>query len=323
MSQPRKAKSAGGSLELFAESAATSAARKRSLPPDSRLPSGLKPKQYELDDGDGMVREIVGPWARDKHARLERYIDIAKSVRRNWVKKGPAGATYIDLYSGPARVRIKATDEVLHGSPLAAWECSIRCKAPFTQVYVADAHPAIRAAAETRLRQVGAPVEAYTGKAEESVDTIVARLDKYSLHFAFLDPFDLKSLPFDVIRKLAQLQRMDILIHFSTHDLNRNLRKYADKPGSALDTFAPGWRKHVDLDRSDQYVRAKIFAHWRSLLKTVGMNTAEAAVLVSGLNRQPLYWLAFAARHDLALKFWDAIKDLTPQTAPGVLTAKD
>ena len=73
--------------------------------------------------------------------------------------------------------------------------------------------------------------------------------------------------------------------------------RFKDQP--PLDAFAPHWREHVDVGRPDYYVRARIFEHWRGLLKSVGMDTAEAAELISGSNNQPLYWLAFAARHPM------------------------
>jgi three-Cys-motif partner protein len=147
------------------------------------------------------------------------------------------------------------------------------------------------------------------------VDKVIADLNPYALHLAFLDPYGLDGLPFDLIRKLAKLERMDILMHISVQDLNRNLRKYIDKPRSPLDQFAPEWRSTVDIARDDKIVRGKIFEHWRGLLKTIGMRTAEAAELVSADGNQPLYWLAFAARHPRALEFWEKVRDLKGQGA--------
>ncbi|MDB5863293.1 MAG: hypothetical protein JWO70_1099 [Betaproteobacteria bacterium] len=131
---------------------------------------------------------------------------------------------------------------------------------------------------------------------------------------AFLDPYDLISLPFDVIRKLARLDHVDIMIHVSLQDLTRNLRRYILEPHSALDVFAPGWRTAVDVEMPDARVRSELFQHWRGLLKTIGMQTTEAAELVSGPSNQPLYWLAFAARHPLALRFWNDVRDLGGQS---------
>jgi hypothetical protein len=93
-------------------------------------------------------------------------------------------------------------------------------------------------------------------------------------------------------------------------DLNRNLLRYLEQKNSPLDAFAPGWPDHVEKHRSIAHIRGKLFEYWRSLLRSIGMSTAEAAELVVGTKNQPLYWLALAARHDLALQFWERIRHL-------------
>jgi three-Cys-motif partner protein len=163
------------------------------------------------------------------------------------------------------------------------------------------------------LQKAGAPVEPETGTAEETLGRIIPKLDRFGLHFAFLDPYNLDSLSFELIRKLAGLQRMDILIHVSLQDLNRNLLRYLGRASSPLDSFAPDWRAHVDRGRSLEHVRGKLFEYWRSLVRQVGMSTAETAELVVGPNNQPLYWLAFVARHERALEFWEKIRNLEAQ----------
>jgi len=200
------------------------------------------------------------------------------------------------------------------------WRQALECSAPFTQVFVADAHAALADAAVRRLREADAPAEVECGDAAATIDRILPKLNKYALHFAYLDPYSLAALPFNVVEKLSKLERMDILIHVSVQDLNRNLRKYVTKDASPLDTFAPGWREYVgDLQRPDHYVRARIFEHWRNRLKNLGMETAEAAELITGTNNQPLYWLAFVARHSTALKFWERIRDLEPERQGSLL----
>jgi hypothetical protein len=64
------------------------------------------------------------------------------------------------------------------------------------------------------------------------------------------------------------------------------------------------------IDRT--YVRGRIFEHWRGLLQSVGIKTTEVAESVVAEKNQPLYWLAFAARHDRALDFWEKIRELEP-----------
>lgn len=283
------------------------------------LPKGLDPEDYEIDETDGLPRQIVGEWTLHKHELLRRYVDISGvGVRKKWLANGKAGATFIDLFAGPGRVRVRETDQVLDGSPLVAWRQAVEDKAPFTKVFVADAHPALVDAVTQRLRAAGAPVHPEVGLATDTVDCVVKELDQYALHFAFLDPFNLGALPFEIIRKLAAFQRMDILVHVSAQDINRNLRRFVKSATSPLDDFAPGWREHTDVGRPDRYVRARILEHWRGLLKREGMDTTEVAEKVSGPTKQPLYWLAFAARHRLALEFWEKIRALEPNAQMGL-----
>ncbi len=279
----------------------------------TRTLAPLDPKEYELDE-DGMPREIVGPWAKEKYERLAKYVDISRGVRNGFIGPGKAGATYIEPFAGPGRVRIKTTGEVTHGSPLVAWLESKRTNTPFTQVHVADGDARLSAASNARLRREAAPVHSDTGSAVDTVARIAARLDPFALHFAFLDPYNVATLPFEVIRRLSTFKRMDILIHVSLQDLNRNVLRYLEDADSPVDTFAPGWRNHVDGERSIEHIRGKLFEYWRSLLRTSDMGTTEAAEIVRGEKRQPLYWLAFAARHKRPLEFWEKIRNLEPKT---------
>ena len=269
----------------------------------------LDREEYEPDE-DGLPRAIVGPWVRDKHIRLERYIGISRSVRKKFIGPKGAGATFIDLFAGPGRARIKGSAAVVDGSALAAWRESVRGNAAFSKIYIADANSKLLAACETRLKRAGAQVSCEVGDATETVSRIVRVLNPLGLHFAFLDPYNLGSLSFEVIKKLAGLRRMDILLHVSALDLQMNLRTYMEKERSPLDAFAPGWREEIDPNRSDELIRGKLLEHWRGLLKSEGMSTTETHELVVGTRNQRLYWLAFAARHNRALDFWDKIRNI-------------
>lgn len=155
------------------------------------LPGGLDPHDYELDESDYMPRAIVGPWVREKHTLLSRYVTISGTgVRKKWLKSGTAGATYIDLFSGPGRIRIRETGVALDGSPLVAWRQAQACGAPFTTIFVADADAVLVDAVHQRLTAASAPVESHAAEAGNAVDRIAERLNPYGLHFAFLDPFE-------------------------------------------------------------------------------------------------------------------------------------
>ena len=47
-------------------------------------------------------------------------------------------------------------------------------------------------------------------------------INPYGLHLAFLDPFNLAQLPFSIIERMLRVKRMDMIIHVSVQDLQRN-----------------------------------------------------------------------------------------------------
>jgi hypothetical protein len=60
---------------------------------------------------------------------------------------------------------------------------------------------------------------------------------------------NLAQLPFSIIEKMLRVKRMDMIIHVSLQDLQRNLDKHS-RVGGTLDIFAPGWREAVDVNQS-------------------------------------------------------------------------
>ena len=63
-----------------------------------------------LDD-DGLPLDEVGPWAKDKHDRLRKYVDISRAARRKWIEGSSKSATYVDLFCGTGRSIIRDTNE--------------------------------------------------------------------------------------------------------------------------------------------------------------------------------------------------------------------
>jgi three-Cys-motif partner protein len=273
----------------------------------------LDPEKYEMDSEDGLVREIVGPWARDKHERLTRYIDISKNVRQKFLVGPAKEATFIDLYSGSGRARIRDSNDVIDGSCVAGWKAAVAGGKLFTKVIIADRDEEILSAAEMRLRAAGAPVQSHPGSAENIVDKIRASLSPHGLHFAFLDPYNLNDLPFSVLQTFAKCKRIDLLIHISLGDLQRNLTKYLAQTTSPLDRFAPGWRQKVTGIGDQGQMRGKIFEHWKALLLSLNLHTTEAIELVRGPENQRLYWLALVAHDEKALEFWKKISAIGPK----------
>lgn len=224
------------------------------------------------DPMDGLPAMPVGEWARDKHALLKQYIEISRGVRKRFIDR--AGATFIDFYCASGRAYIRGTETFIDGSPLVGWKASRDCKVPFTQVHINDSDEDLLSAAHDRLVRLDAPVVKHGGEALAVAEKLVTELNGYALHFALIDPFNLM-LPFEVINCLARLKRIDLLIHVSAMDLQRNWARYTQLSHSPLDEFAPGWREAINLSQPEERCRL-----------------------------QPLYWLVLVAKHEIAAKFW-------------------
>jgi three-Cys-motif partner protein len=264
-------------------------------------------------DSDDLPISVVGAWSKEKHQRLCDYIGASRAARAKYLGVGKAGATYVDLFCSYGRCQIRETGEVVDGSAVAAWKTSVQGGAPFSRVLIADLNTECVNVCRARLERAKAPVGVYEGPAKETVKKVVASLNPYGLHFAFLDPYNLQSLPFSVIESLSRLKRMDMLIHVSVQDLQRNLRRYIASPDSPVDTFAPGWRDVTDPRLPDRTVRAQIFQYWLECINKLGTHPAEGVELVTGSKNQNLYWLVLVARHDLAHGLWDKIRDPSGQ----------
>ena len=266
-----------------------------------------------MPDSDGLPLDVVGEWAEEKHDRLRKYVDITKAVRRKFVQ-GRGGATYVDLFCGSGQAVIRETGEKVDGSPLVAFKCARDGGVPFSGVHIADASENSCRAAEKRIISAGGSPMVEVGLAEETVLRIVRKVNPYGLHFAFLDPYNLDDLPFSVIESLSGLKRIDLLIHVSAQDLQRNLHSYT-KPGDArLERFAPGWRKAISLNQTKKALRAAILEYWASKIEALGLPPAKHAELVSGPTKnQRLYWLVFVSRHKLAKQFWNEVRKVSGQ----------
>lgn len=272
----------------------------------------MAPSHYHTDPEDGLVAGECRDWATLKHDTLARYIQITLGVRRQFV--GRAGAAYIDLYSGAGRALNTDSGEFQDGSPLVAWKQALASKVPFSKVFINDIDPALLQACKVRLERLGASVHPMGKDMAHAAEEVARSLNPDGYHLAFLDPFDL-GIPFAAIKKLASLRRIDMLLHVSAMDLQRNLPKTATDAGvrRKLDAFAPGWDKAVQPTASTQRQREQFVEHWAGLLEGLGTKTDTRWRLITNSKNGPLYWLVLVARHKLAHEFWQKQGSIAPQ----------
>jgi len=276
---------------------------------------------YEIDE-DGLPRSVVGEWALEKHERLRKYVDITRAIRRKFIvpdssRKYVGGAAYIDLFAGPGRARIRESTRVIDGSPVVAARAAATSKGPFGEMHLADADQQLCEASVKRVRNAGGVVTGYAASAEVAAKTVVAKLNSDGLHFAFLDPYNLEGLTFATIKQLSMLHRVDILLHLSVADLQRNLDRYSAALHSPLDEVAPGWRTAVNLKQSANSLRVAYVSYWQDKMKELGF-THRGVELVTGSRNQRLYWLVFLSRSEFANDLWDKIRHISGQGQLGL-----
>jgi three-Cys-motif partner protein len=269
----------------------------------------------ELVDGtDGLPAEEVGSWVEEKLFIVTEYVKLSSGSRRKFLGSGHAGATYIDLFCGPGQSKIRDSTRYVDGAAVAAWKLASDGRSPFTAMYIADKDANRRRYCAKRLRALGAPVNEVTGAAAEAAQAIAGHLPAAALHFAFLDPYSLGALSFDVLRRLAAFQRMDILVLISAMDLFRNIEQQsADDDAREFDDFAPGWRERVPLSLPQSERRAKVMEYWaRCIAEQLGLNASSEMHAVKNRVNGLTYWLLLLHRYKLAKKFWQIVLKAKP-----------
>lgn len=270
-----------------------------------------KPTRFDPDDG--FIVGEVGPWAVEKHERLQKYIQASHGARKKFLRpQGTAGASYIELYSGAGRSVIKDTNQIIDGSAVVAFNAGRLSGQPFSEMHLSDLEEQNSAALAQRIKALGGSSTSYVGDASVVVDGVMSAINPQGLHLAFLDPFNLSQLPFSIIERMLRVKRMDMIIHVSVQDLQRNLDLHS-RVGRSLDIFAPGWRNVVDVKQATTALRAEFINYWLGMIRSLGSSPATGVPLIVGEKNQRLYWLVFLSSNPLGHKLWNDVQNLDRQ----------
>ncbi len=181
-----------------------------------------------------------------------------------------------------------------------------RAAASYIELYCGAGRSLIKG---TRQIIDGSALVAY----HETVDQVLRTLNPYGLHLAFLDPFSLGQLPFSIIEKMLKFRRMDMIVHVSLQDLQRNLDDYSSVGDPTLDNFAPGWRNAIDPRQAIAPLRAALIKYWMRLIRSLGSKPATGIPLIVGEKNQRLYWLVFLSSNPHGHKLWNDVQNLKGQ----------
>lgn len=257
-------------------------------------------KHPELEVELGPKGEGVGSWVPEqKHTYLSKYLDASRHAWSKWSSR-----VLIDPFCGAGRIRVRGETITRDGGAMIAWRQSVAGGAPFTQILVGDLQQARAKACAARLAADGAPVQMFVGPASETVRQMAAVVPRGALCMAYIDPYNLEVLSFDLIEALAEL-KVDFAVHFSTMDLDRNVDFEFDPERGRFDKTAPGWRDNIDVKKmSKAAARLAFFEYWCELVRKLGFEFSRSMPIVRNDHGHGIYRLVFFARHDLPLRVW-------------------
>lgn len=263
---------------------------------------------------DGLSMQVFGTWTETKLDYLSRYIEIFETaMREKWRIRN-----YIDLLAGPGKYRVKNSNKILLGSPLLA----LSTTHPFTGYFFVDKSRKYTDTLKKRcsVSSIYNRVRIRTGDCNELVQDIIDQLkadDNRSLNLAFLDPNGLE-LHWSTVKKLASMQRMDLIIHYSQMGFTRYMRSASmEESETAVDLFFGGreWRNIYKTMEGKRGLQRAMIDFYKSNLRLLDYSIVfqgdedlgNEPLIRNTLRNVPLYRLIFASKHNLGHKFWKEV----------------
>ena len=270
------------------------------MPSVPRIPLG------EPQD-DGLVIHEVGPWSRDKHHFLRRYVDAfttAMGKKKQW-----SGLHFIDLFAGAGIEKLKGAG-LDWGSPLIA----ATTRFPFSQLHACELDDENVRALQLRLNKFvqPSPPFVYAGDANVVVGELMARVPRTSLNLAFVDPYKLANLRFSTLSTLAE-RRTDIIVFFPDYtDALRNLDIYKGDPTSPLSQYlgTTDWEPAIEQVSQENRGSALVEVFKRQM-GTLGYSSFEEERIYREDTRR-LYKLVFCSKHELGGEIWSRVAKAKP-----------
>ena len=270
---------------------------------------------YYITDERGLRAERVGEWAEAKYDLVEYYTNMfTTSMRNKW-----GHLVYLDLFCGPGRAQL-GDGPLVDSSPSIA----LGLKHPFTRYVFCDVQPENISALRERVELDHPTLDArfVAGDANAKISQILEELPRFGkgkqnsmLSFCLLDPYRMRSLKFQTIRRLASLF-IDILILVPTYmEANRDWKSY-QRVGNRVvadfigrDDWRTDWEK-LEARRGrgafGRFVRTQFVASMTQLGFTLG-----AQRVVRYEHRVKLYHLLGFSRNVRGLDFWQIAEKRT------------
>ncbi|MCH7768621.1 MAG: three-Cys-motif partner protein TcmP [Nitrospinae bacterium] len=268
------------------------------------------PEKLEYLDDDELLTPEVGPWAEEKYKYVSYYNKLfSTSMKDRWDCR-----TYIDLFAGAGRSRIRRTNKILAGSPLLA----LGVPDQYDKYIICEKDEELMEALKSRIEKEysHADVKYVLGDCNEMVDEICAAIPKPSprrtvLSFCFIDPYNI-DIHFETVRRLSDFFIDFLMVLALGMDAQRNESHYCRPDVTRVDYFLGdiNWRDEWEQERRKKGVMFRTFLakKYASQMETIGYTgtSLEKMKRITPSDRDlSLYYLAFFSRSDRGRKFWE------------------
>jgi three-Cys-motif partner protein len=273
----------------------------------------VKKKENQYPPRANVKLDEIGVWSEIKIAILREYACAFTRILKTkaWCK----GCCYIDAFAGAGVYISRTTREMVQGSPLNALFVEPR----FDRIVLIDLD-AEKVESSKTLCGHDKRVEIRSGDCNEVLLDKVAPSLSYASYWrglCVLDPYGIhgKTLRWQTIKQLADLQTLDIFLNFPLMDINRNtlrrsLANADDADVAAFNEFCgtEDWKDLMyqadlfgDLGKiGNNQTLAKWF---QKRIETVaGFNFVPDPMLMQNSRGGKLYFLYFASHQSVAQK---------------------
>ena len=267
--------------------------------------------EQNLLGNDGLPVRDSGIWVKQKLYYLGRYLKIFSVGMKN---KWSGRLYYVDLFAGPGRCRIRATQEEIDGSPLVAL-----LGFNFAEYFFFEADHAYFEALDTRAKK-RAPdkyenVRMIPGDCNDTIER--AGLPSEGLGLAFIDSTGISQISFETLRRLTAGRQIDLIINFPEGmGIRMNLHQYTQTETNALTCFmgSARWKERYQqsLTSFDQ-VCTEIAEEYLDNLGSLGYLAVDSDWIPVRTDQNTLlYYLLFASKNPRGNEFWRKIALIGP-----------
>lgn len=244
----------------------------------------------------------ITPHTKAKHQILEEYLNAWFPILSRWDKR----IVYLDGFAGPGKYS-KGED----GSPVIAINTILHhpmFKKTIEVVFLFIDKDKSRSKILTetlseKFSELPSNIkyEITTDNFSSSVKSLLDDLEKDDLNlaptFAFIDPFGYSDFPMDLVTRLLNHKKCEVLINFMSRDINR----FRDKT-KALDNLfgTPEWRKANSIKNTRERIDELLKIYVNELKKRTGAQFVRTFRMIDS-DGKIIYDLVFATKHHMGM----------------------